>query len=266
MEQDEPKVLFEHRGAVGHLVLNRPGKLNALDTECVDLIGRYVEEIEGDDQVRVVVVSGRGRAFCAGADLGEVEGAVAEGRFDAFLRNWHRGFRALERCSRPTIAAVHGFALAGGFELTQVCDLMVMAASATVGDQHANFGLFPGGGSTQRLPRMVGRRNAAWMLLSGEAVDAETALRLGLANAVAPDDDVLGAAGRMAAVLAQRSVAASAAIKDAVRRGRDLALDDALDLERGIAVAHMASADAAIGFAAFRGRVTPDFGWSPERV
>jgi enoyl-CoA hydratase/carnithine racemase len=214
----------------------------------------------------VVVVSGHGRAFCAGADMGEVEGAVAEGRFDAFLRSWHRGFRALERCSRPTIAAVHGFALAGGFELTQVCDLMVMAASATVGDQHANFGLFPGGGSTQRLPRMVGRRNAAWMLLSGEAVDAETALRLGLANAVAPDDDVLGAAGRMAAVLAQRSVAASAAIKDAVRRGRDLALDDALDLERGIAVAHMASADAAIGFAAFRGRVTPDFGWSPEVV
>jgi enoyl-CoA hydratase/carnithine racemase len=266
MGQDEPKVLFERRGPVGHLVLNRPGKLNALDTECVDLIGRYVEEIEADDRVRVVVVSGRGRAFCAGADLGEVEGAVAEGRFDAFLRGWHRGFGALERCSRPTIAAVHGFALAGGFELTQVCDLMVMAASATVGDQHANFGLFPGGGSTQRLPRMVGRRDAAWMLLSGEAVDAETALRLGLANAVAPDDDVLGAAGRMAAVLAQRSVAASAAIKDAVRRGRDLALDDALDLERGIAVAHMASADAAIGFAAFRGRVTPDFGWSPEVV
>jgi enoyl-CoA hydratase/carnithine racemase len=266
MEQDEPKVLFERRGPVGHLVLNRPKKLNAIDTECVDLIRRYVEEIEADDQVRVVVVSGRGRAFSAGADLGEVERAVAEGRFDAFLQNWHRGFRALERCSRPTIAAVHGFALAGGFELTQVCDLMVMAANSTVGDQHANFGLFPGGGSTQRLPRLVGRRNATWMLLSGEAINAETALRLGLANAVAPDDDVTGAAERMATVLAQRSVAASAAIKDALQRGRDLALDDALDLERGIAVAHMASADAAIGFAAFRDRTTPNFGWSPEVV
>jgi enoyl-CoA hydratase/carnithine racemase len=266
MEEDEPKVLFQRRGTVGHLVLNRPNKLNAIDTECVDLIRRYVEEIEGDDQVRVVVVSGRGRVFSAGADLGEVERVVTEGRFDAFLENWHRGFSALERCSKPTIAAVHGFALAGGFELTQVCDLMVMAANATVGDQHANFGLFPGGGSTQRLPRMVGRRSANWMLLSGEAIDAETALQLGLANALAPDDDALAVAERLASLLAQRSVAGSAAIKEAVLRGRGLPLDDALNLERAIAVAHMKSADAALGFAAFRSRTTPDFGRSPGSV
>src|ERR1700733_6503042 len=145
---DEPKVLFERRGPVGHLALNRPQKLNAIDTECVDLIEALVGTIEADDEVRVVVVSGRGRAFSAGADLAEVEQAIAEDRFDAFLRRWHRGFGALERCSKPTIAAVHGFALAGGFELTQVCDLLVIEANATIGDQHANFGLFPGGGST----------------------------------------------------------------------------------------------------------------------
>jgi enoyl-CoA hydratase/carnithine racemase len=261
---DEPKVMFERRGPVGHLVLNRPRKLNAIDTECVDLIEELVATIEADDQVRVVVVSGRGRAFSAGADLGEVEQAIAEDRFGAFLERWHRGFGVLERCSKPTIAAVHGFALAGGFELTQVCDLLVVGANATIGDQHANFGLFPGGGSTQRLPRMIGRRHAAWMLLSGEAIDAATALEIGLANLVAADEDVVKAAEGLATVLAQRSVSASAAIKDALHRGRGMELGDALDLERSIAVLHMRSADAATGLAAFRNRVKPDFGWSPE--
>jgi enoyl-CoA hydratase/carnithine racemase len=261
---DEPKVLFERRGPIGHVVLNRPHKLNAIDTECVDLIESLVGTIEVDDEVRVVVVSGRGRAFSAGADLAEVEQAIAEDRFDAFLQRWHRSFGALERCSKPTIAAVHGFALAGGFELTQVCDLLVIEENATIGDQHANFGLFPGGGSTQRLPRTIGWRQAAWMLLSGESIDAGTALDIGLANVIAPDDQAVEAAEGLAHVLAQRSVTASAAIKDALHRGRHLELGDALDLERSIAVPHMKSADAAAGFSAFRSRVKPDFGWSPE--
>jgi enoyl-CoA hydratase/carnithine racemase len=262
--KDEEKVLFEQRGPIGHIVLNRPQKLNAIDTECVNLIERCVNEIENDDQVRVVIVSGRGRAFSAGADLGEVERAVTEDRFDAFLKNWHAGFNALAHCSRPTIAAVHGFALAGGFELTQVCDLMVMEASSTVGDQHAKFGLFPGGGSTQRLPRMVGSRRASWMLLSGEAIGAEEAHEWGLANAIAPDGQVVEVAEQMGFILAQRSTAASAAIKRAVQDGRDLALPGALDLERTIAVAHMKSSDASTGFAAFRDRTSPNFGWNPS--
>lgn len=256
------KVLAEADGPVLTVTLNRPDKLNALDTDCLDLLERHFAAADSDPAVRVVVLAGNGRGFCAGADLAVVAGIVADRvAFDAFLRRWHTVFGVIEACGKPTIAAVTGFALAGGFELTQVCDLVVMGASARLGDQHANFGLFPGGGSTQRLPRLIGRRAAAWMLLSGDPVDAPTALGLGLANRVAPDEDVLQAARDMALYLAERSTAASRAIKRSLREGIHLPLADALDVERGIAVEHMASADAATGLAAFAGRTQPDFGY-----
>lgn len=256
------KVLAEADGPVLTVTLNRPDKLNALDTDCLDLLERHFAVADSDPAVRVVVLAGNGRGFCAGADLAMVAGIAADrGAFDAFLRRWHTVFGVIEACGKPTIAAVTGFALAGGFELTQVCDLVVMGASARLGDQHANFGLFPGGGSTQRLPRLIGRRAAAWMLLSGDPVDASTALELGLANRVAPDDDVLHAARDVALYLAERSTAASRAIKRSLREGIHLPLADALDVERGIAVEHMASADAATGLAAFAGRTQPDFGY-----
>jgi enoyl-CoA hydratase/carnithine racemase len=256
------KVLAEADGPVLTVTLNRPDKLNALDTDCLDLLERHFAAADSDPAVRVVVLAGNGRGFCAGADLAVVAGIAADrGAFDAFLLRWHTVFGVIEACGKPTIAAVTGVALAGGFELTQVCDLVVMGASARLGDQHANFGLFPGGGSTQRLPRLIGRRAAAWMLLSGDPVDASTALELGLANRVAPDDDVLHAARDMALYLAERSTAASRAIKRSLREGIHLPLADALDVERGIAVEHMASIDAATGLAAFDGRTQPDFGY-----
>ena len=256
------KVLAECAGPVLTVTLNRPDKLNALDADCLDLLEQHFAGADADPAVRAVVLTGRGRGFCAGADLAVVGGIAGDrDAFDAFLRRWHTVFGVIESCGKPTIAAVAGFALAGGFELTQVCDLVVMGASARLGDQHANFGLFPGGGSTQRLPRLIGRRAAAWMLLSGDPVDAPTALELGLTNRVAPDDEVLQAARDMALYLAERSMAASRAIKRSLREGIHLPLGDALDVERGIAVEHMASADAATGLAAFAGRTQPDFGY-----
>jgi enoyl-CoA hydratase len=259
------KIDYELRGPVAHLALNRPGKLNALDLECLDLLEAGIGSAVDDDRVRAVVLSGRGRCFCAGADLGVVAEASQEpALFDDFLKRWHEVSRVIETCAKPTIAAVHGFAMAGGFELTQVCDMVVIGADTTLADQHANFGLFPGGGSTQRLPRMIGKRRAMWMLLSGTAIDAGTALSMGLANEVAPEDRVTDRAQEMALVLSERSVTASVAIKKAVLGGAELSLDDALVLERGLAVGHMSSVDAQTGLAAFRGRTTPDFGFHRE--
>jgi enoyl-CoA hydratase/carnithine racemase len=256
------KILAERAGPVLTVTLNRPDKLNALDRDCLDLLEQHFAEADTDPAVRAVVLAGNGRGFCAGADLAVVGGLAADrDAFDGFLHRWHTVFGTIEACGKPTIAAVTGFALAGGFELTQVCDLVVMGTSARLGDQHANFGLFPGGGSTQRLPRLIGRRAAMWMLLSGDPVDAPTALALGLANRVASDDDVLGMARDMALHLAERSTAASRAIKRSLREGVHLPLGDALDVERSIAVEHMASADAATGLAAFAGRARPDFGY-----
>lgn len=262
---DAEKISVSRRGPVAHVVLNRPGKLNALDYDCLDLLERHFAEIDQDDDIRAVMLSGSGRCFCAGADLGLVSGIAGEpAAFDAFLRRWHEVFGAIEACGKPTIAAVHGFALAGGFELVQVCDLLILAESATIGDQHARFGLFPGGGSTQRLPRMVPKRVANWLLFSGEGIDAATALSVGLANRVVPDDEVLDAAQEMALLLAERSRLASRAIKTSIRTGAGLPLNEALDIERAIAVQHMASADARHGLSAFTTRATPDFGYRRE--
>lgn len=255
----DAKVSYRRQGAVAYITLNRPDKLNALDVECLDLLERHIATAAGDNQVAAIIVSGNGRCFCAGADLKVVSNALADGAFDGFLARWHEVFGAVEASPKPTIAAVHGFALAGGFELTQVCDAIVIGQSAVLADQHANFGLFPGGGSTQRLPRLIPKRKALWMLFTGEPIDLSDALAAGLVNRVVPDEDVIATATKMADVLAGRSSAATAAIKDAVRRGAAMELDDALVVERSIAVAHMNSGDAAHGLAAFTGRSRTDF-------
>jgi enoyl-CoA hydratase/carnithine racemase len=265
MDQSAPsgdaaqKVTYARRGSVAYVTLNRPDKLNALDLDCLDLLEQHVASAVNDPGVAAVIVSGSGRCFCAGADLTVVDGALRQGAFDDFLMRWHEVFGIVEAAAKPTIAAVHGFAMAGGFELTQVCDFVVAGETAVLADQHAKFGLFPGGGSTQRLPRLIGRRAAAWMLYSGEPVDLTDAQAWGLVNRVVPDDQVMAAAAEMAEVLSDRSTAATAAIKQAVHEGAALPLAAALPLDQSIAVRHMTSTDAAAGLAAFRSRGKPDF-------
>ncbi len=140
----EDKVLLERRGAVAELVLNRPDKLNAIDGDCLRLFREHLSTIENDEQTRVVIVRGSGRAFCAGADLDYVGERVSDRRrFGSFLAEWHATFDLFASGDKPIIASVHGCALAGGFELTQVCDFVVLEEDAKFGDQHANFGLFP---------------------------------------------------------------------------------------------------------------------------
>jgi len=201
------------------------------------------------------------RCFCAGADLSLVGSVIAEGKIDDFLSRWHNVFARIEGCSKPTIAAIHGMALAGGFELMQVCDLAVMGDASRVGDQHAKFGLFPGGGSTQRLPRLIGRRAATWMLLNGDSIEPGQALALGLVNDVVAEDAVAERAREIGETLAERSMVASRAIKEVLKRTRDVDLAKGIDIEREIAAAHMASPDVARGLYAFKSRTAPDFGY-----
>jgi enoyl-CoA hydratase/carnithine racemase len=255
------KVTYARHGPIAFVTLNRPDKLNALDRDCLDLLEQHVTTAVGDPGVAAIIVSGNGRCFCAGADLTVVDDALDQGaeHFNDFLTRWHEVFGVVEAAAKPTIAAVHGFALAGGLELTQVCDFVVAGETAVLADQHAKFGLFPGGGSTQRLPRLIARRAASWMLCSGEPVDLTDALAWGLVNRVVPDDQVMAVAAEMADLLSDRSSSATAAIKQAIHRGVELQLSDALSLERRSAVQHMTSRDAAAGLAAFRSRSQPDF-------
>ena len=256
----EGRVFLEITPSAAILTINRPDKLNAIDSGVLTGIRTALAGIEHDSSVRALILRGAGRAFSAGGDLDEVSALVSDKtRFSEFLDYWHESLLLLQDSPVPSIAAVHGFAYAGGLELTQACDFVVLGHSAVLGDQHANFGLFPAGGSTQRLPRLVAPRVAKWLLMTGEAIDAPTALALGLANGVVDDDAVFEEALRMAETLGRKSRAGNAAIKAAVHVGADRPLIDAIAAERALAVDHMASDDAQTGFTAFRSRTTHVF-------
>jgi enoyl-CoA hydratase/carnithine racemase len=253
-------VRLERHDVLIELILSRPDKLNAINRAVLAGLRAAVDYVSADLDVQVVILRGAGRVFSAGGDLEEVAGLVQDSpAFSDFLDEWHATLLAVEQLRVPVIAAVHGVALAGGFELVQVCDLVVIGNRSRIGDQHSSFGLFPAGGSTQRLPRQIGRRTATWLLFSGESLSAESALAQGLVNRVVPEDEVYAASLQMANLLASRSAGGLAAIKRALRVGADLDTQAALAAERPITLAHMASADVQIGMAAFRNRSTPDF-------
>ena len=248
-------VRLERAGAVAHVVLDRPAQLNAISPELLRDLDAACEAIEKDPAVRVVTVTGPGRAFCAGADLRVVEELAPDpARWTAFMDLWHRVFDRIERLAPPVIAGVHGLALAGGLELLLVCDLVVCDEEVRIGDQHANFGLVAGGGGSQRLPRLIGARRAKELMLLGGWLDARQALAWGLVNRVAPAGTVETATRSLAAELAAKSGAASRAVKRLVDRGGDLTLREGLELEKEVVAAHMRTDDAAAGLRAFRER------------
>ena len=248
-------VRLERAGAVAHVVLDRPAQLNAVSPELLRDLDVACDAIERDSAVRVVALTGAGRAFCAGADLHVVEELAPDpARWAEFMDLWHRVFDRIERLAQPVIAGVHGVALAGGLELLLVCDLVVCDEDARLGDQHANFALVAGGGGSQRLPRLIGARRAKELMLLGGWLDARQALAWGLVNRVVPAGTVEAATKSLAAELASKSGAASRAVKRLVDRGLDLTLRDGLELEKRIVAEHMRTDDAAAGLRAFRER------------
>ncbi|OLF06665.1 hypothetical protein BLA60_30855 [Actinophytocola xinjiangensis] len=254
-------VRWERRDRVAELVLDRARRRNAVDQAMLHDFERCLDEAEATPEVRVLLVRGEGPVFCAGADLGSVGASLDDpALLTAFMGLWGRVFDRLTGSPLPSIAAVHGAALAGGFELMQACDLAVVAQDARIGDAHAVHGLLPGGGGTQRLPRLVGERRAKWLLFSGEPIDPAEALAAGLVNAVRPAGEVLAHAREMAALLARRSPVATAAMKRAVRMGLAAGGEQAaLEVERVLVGQHLRSRDVRIGLAAFGSRTVPEF-------
>jgi enoyl-CoA hydratase/carnithine racemase len=250
-------IIFEKKEGVAKITLNRPDVLNALNAQTLQEIGASVENIENDSSVRVVVITAKGRAFCTGADL--TGGGASDWSLVNFLRLWNKVFNAIENLSMPVIAAINGMALAGGLELVMVCDLAIAADSAKLSDQHANYGLVPGGGASQRLPRLIGVRKAKELLYTGDRITPAEAERLGLVNKVVPADKLEEATNELAAKLAAKSPMALKTVKRLVSRGMDSSLDAGLEMEILGATAHGSTEDMAEGLKAFIERRPPVF-------
>lgn len=245
---------------VATLVLNRPAALNAIDPATLTAMTAGITRAEDDDRIRALVIRGAGRAFCAGADLGEVAGTLGEsGPRNAFQDEWHLLTSTLLESRLPSIAAVHGICVAGGFELMLACDFAVLADDARIGDRHAVYGLIPGGGGSQLLPRRIGERRATWVMMSGCDIPPEEALAIGLVNQVCRPTEVANTAVDMARRLSSRSPVANANIKVAVRRGAGVELGRALGIERAVVADHLQSEDVRIGLDAFARRIDPVF-------
>ncbi|MEN8181491.1 MAG: enoyl-CoA hydratase-related protein [Myxococcota bacterium] len=242
-------VRLEIREHTALVVLNRPDVLNALDRATLEALHSRVGEAGSNPQVRAVVVTGAGKAFAAGADIQEMSG-FGPAEAEAFSRLGHAAFAALEALAIPTIAAVNGFALGGGCELACACDWIYAARRARFGQPEVKLGLIPGFGGTSRLVRRVG---AAWgkeLVLSGDPIGAETALRIGLVNRVC-EDDVVEAALTTAAAISERGPVAVAAAKRVIQEGQGADVRVAHALEQAAFGGVFASEDAREGLDAF---------------
>jgi len=244
-------IIYEKNEGLAKIVLNRPDVLNALDPKTLEEMYAAVEDIENDISVRVVVITAAGRAFCTGADLTGIAAIPPDKPRDYFLRLWNKVFSAIENVSVPVIAAVNGMAYAGGLELVMVCDLAIASEEAKLSDQHANRGLVPGGGASQRLPRLVGVRRAKELLYTGDRISPAEAERLGLINKVVPADKLEEATNELAQKLLVKSPMALKAVKKLVNRGMEGSLDSGLEMEMLAMTAHGTTEDFEEGVKSF---------------
>ena len=255
-------ITYRLRGPAAWITLNRPDAMNALNPALVAELEQAANTAGADTAVHAVVITGSGRAFCAGADLKFINGALAEGvtpEMLAFLDDIMRTLNGLEALPKPVIAAVNGMALAGGLELVLACDLVIAAESAKLGDAHANFGLIPGGGGSARLPRRVGATHAKYLLFTGEFVAARDLLHTGLVNQVVPDGELEQAVDALVATMAAKSPLGLSRMKRLVNEGWDQPLESALRAELEAFGEHGHSRDMREGLAAFNEKRAPEY-------
>lgn len=256
----EPLVKREQPEAhIALLTFNRPDKLNALSTALLEQFEQHLRDIEADAGIRVVILTGAGdKAFVAGADIGEYAGQDYA-QFVAYQRNSRRLFGYLENYPRPVIAAVNGYALGGGFEITLCCDVLIASTNARLGLPEGLLGLCPGGGGTQRLTRAVGRYVAADVLLSARRLTAEYAHHIGLVAEVTEPDKLLEAALSKARYMLRVAPLSQAEMKRLMREGLDGALETGLSLEQEVLFRLYQTHDGHEGIQAFVEKRDPQF-------
>lgn len=243
-------VLCEVKEAVGILTINRPEALNALNSAVLDELDAAIDGIDLA-AVRCLIVTGAGeKSFVAGADIGEMSG-LTKAQGEAFGKKGNDVFRKLETLPIPVIAAVNGFALGGGCELSMSCDIRICSENAVFGQPEVGLGITPGFGGTQRLARLVGAGMAKQMIYTARNIKADEAYRIGLVNAVYPQDELMAQAEKMAAGIAKNAPIAVRNCKKAINDGLDAAMDEAVVIEEKLFGACFETHDQVEGMTAF---------------
>jgi enoyl-CoA hydratase/carnithine racemase len=249
-------VRVERRDRVGIVTIDRPEKRNALSPEVMAELADGIDALDGDREIRCIVVAGSDEVFAAGADIK----AMSERTFDQVLEASTMGFWArIGACRTPLIAAVSGWALGGGCELALLCDMIVASESAEFGQPEITLGIIPGGGGTQRLARVIGKQRAMELVLTGRRINAQQAHGLGLVNVVAPRRRWLEEAVELAEVVARRPPLAVKMGKQAVLAAEEMPLAAGLAHERRLYELTMATEDRVEGMLAFLEKRRPDF-------
>lgn len=253
-------VLVERRGCAGVITINRPDVHNAWGREMLLRVEAALDEFAVDDEIRAVILTGAGeKAFIAGGDIGDLESRRGVAHYQDMGEVIHRLYRKFENHDKVTIAAVNGLALGGGTEILLCADIRLLADHARLGLPEINLGMFPGAGGTQRLTRQIPLCRAMEMLLTGEWLGAEEAVRLGLANRVVPRASLMDEALALAAKIGTKSPLAVKLIKRAVLQGRDMPMSAALGFEQALISIAFESEDMHEGCRAFLEKRPPQF-------
>ena len=242
-------LIVERQAAVGLIRLNRPKMLNALSFGVFREIATAIDELEADDAIGCIVLTGNEKAFAAGADIKEMQ---PKGFIDMFNADFHTiGGNRVTTCRKPTIAAVSGYALGGGCELAMMCDFIIASDTAKFGQPEITLGTIPGIGGTQRLTRAIGKAKAMDLCLTGRMMDAAEAERAGLVSRIVPADKLMEETMAAAEKIAAMSRPAAAMAKDAVNRAFETTLSEGMSVERDLFHATFALEDRAEGMTAF---------------
>jgi len=252
-------ITYEKKDKTGWVTINRPEAMNVLNMATVLEIEKALDSIERDEDVWVGIITGAGeKAFSAGADLKEI------GKLDFvwnmnYSKACHRVFGKIEEMGKPFIAGINGLAMGGGFELILACPLRVMSEKAHLSFPELGLGAIPGAGGTQRLSRLIGKSRATWYILTGERIDAGTALNIGLVHKVVAPELVNGECEELASLICQKGPFAARLALEAINSGAEIDLDNALRLETALMGLASLSEDAKEGIEAIMGKRPPNF-------
>ena len=253
-------ILIEREDRIAIITLNRPQVLNALSQATVDELDAAIDELGADEGVRAIIITGAGeKAFAAGADIKELHDLSSANQAAEFIGRRHRFLFKLAKLPKPVIAALNGYALGGGCELAMACDIRIAAETARLGQPEINVGMIPGTGGTQRMLRLVGPGMAKYLILTGDHISAEEALRVGLVEKVVPLEKLMDEAKALSAKLAAKPPMAIALAKQAIAMGMETGLEEGCAHEVALFGLVCATEDRIEGTSAFLEKRQPEF-------